>query len=1252
MLGFYIRTGILSIFFATLGLSVQAQVEINKAKLQQLAKDLEASNAILAKQIDALAKKNNWQKVIYGKHGEVAVLTGISETGMPEYTSTESNLFAANTTGASQLWNNAALGINVTGSSSFLTDKLAIWDGGPLRTTHTEFNNRVILRDNSVLGMSAHATHVAGTMMANGTNLAAKGMAFEAPNIHSYDFNNDAAEMAANSGYLLSNHSYGNIAGWNLSSSNVWEFYGEFNATEDYKFGYYDNKARYWDSLCILNPYYLPVKSAGNNRNVNGPAVGTAYNRFNANGQMASAGNYGGDLSPNNSYEIISTYGNAKNILTIGAVSLLPQGYTSAAEVAISSFSSYGPTDDGRIKPDLVAAGVGLTSLGANSDNAYDVLSGTSMSSPNATGSLLLLQELYRKETGNFLRAASLKGLAIHTTNEAGTNPGPDYIYGWGLLDVFKAAKVIKGRTTNHSIQETTISQGQTFSQNVIASGTGPLVATISWTEYSGRVFGSSEWLNNRTPQLVNDLDIRVISTTGTELPWKLNPASPSSAATKGDNVLDNVEKIEILNPIAGQQYEIRVTHKGTLRNNQQAFSLILSGIGGSAYCASTPSSNANSKITNVTFAGINKDGNTGCTTYSNFTDNQAAIGVGQTLPFSVTLGTCGTNVDKIAKIYIDWNGNGVFTDANELVATSSVINGATAFTGNIAAPQNIMPGTISRMRIVAAEQNVASNVTSCGTYNAGETQDFSIAFTKATTDIEVIEIIAPNSAACTNDSALIAVKVKNNGINSVTNIPVTVVIKDGAANTVATLNGQLSSTVNTDGTGTIYFSNYVNLSAASTYSYTAYASMAGEQNKLNDTLRITKTAAVSTAQVTSGSGQLCSANEVRLKAVKTGLSSDEVYWFDAATGGTAFATGADVISNVVTSNRMYYAGINDAKARVGFASKANVLALSGSGGNYGQFGPSVSISTSAPIIIERARMYFGNSGKIILSVVDATNGSTVSQTVLDVNATRGIPGTGTLADDPADMGVVMPLNLTIPAAGSYRITVSYLNGATIYRNNTIATNPYPFTATPLISITGNSATGGEAFYYYFYDMVVKPLGCKTAGARTAVTVGNLLTPTISNTGNVIACSEATGTYQWFLNGTAIGGATAQNYTAVANGNYVVVIEKGGCFFTSNTLPFTVTAITNVNPSAISMVVSPNPTTNTAVLRFKAAQRASASITIADAKGSTVYTNQFNVLANENVNKSIDVSTLANGVYTMRIQLDKKQYVKKLVIAK
>ena len=112
--------------------------------------------------------------------------------------------------------------------------------------------------------------------------------------------------------------------------------------------------------------------------------------------------------------------------------------YQSADDVQITSFSSWGPSDDGRIKPDLVGNGYNVYSTSHRHDSAYSVKSGTSMSGPNVAGSLLLLQEAYELKTGNFMRAASLKGLAIHTCREAGLHRGPDYRYGWGVLDTWK----------------------------------------------------------------------------------------------------------------------------------------------------------------------------------------------------------------------------------------------------------------------------------------------------------------------------------------------------------------------------------------------------------------------------------------------------------------------------------------------------------------------------------------------------------------------------------------------------------------------------------------------------------------------------------------------------------------------------------------------------------------------------------------------------------------------------------------------
>jgi len=88
----------------------------------------------------------------------------------------------------------------------------------------------------------------------------------------------------------------------------------------------------------------------------------------------------------------------------------------------------------------------------------------------------------------------------------------------------------------------------------------------------------AEEVTNNRTPSLMNDLDIRISDDGGTTFfPWKLDPTSPTAAATTGDNIVDNIEKVEIGG--ASGEYIIRVSHKGDLTDNLQVFSLIVTGI-------------------------------------------------------------------------------------------------------------------------------------------------------------------------------------------------------------------------------------------------------------------------------------------------------------------------------------------------------------------------------------------------------------------------------------------------------------------------------------------------------------------------------------------------------------------------------------------------------------------------------------------------------------------------------------------------
>ncbi|RZK28809.1 MAG: hypothetical protein EOO61_21540, partial [Hymenobacter sp.] len=240
------------------------------------------------------------------------------------------------------------------------------------------------------------------------------------------------------------------------------------------------------------------------------------------------------------------------------AVNPLPFGPAVSSDVSIAYFSSIGPTDDGRIKPDICGDGVNVISVGTTAADAYVAMSGTSMATPNVSGSIFLLQEYFaQKNSGNFMRAATLKGLVCHTAFDAG-NIGPDYIYGWGLLNATKAAQAITDNGVKSIISENTLAQGQTQTFNVVASGSGPLVATISWTDPAGTP-GAVGVVDDPSIKLVNDLDVRVTQSNTVFRPYILDPANPATAATTGDNIRDNIEQIYIANAVPGKSYTISI---------------------------------------------------------------------------------------------------------------------------------------------------------------------------------------------------------------------------------------------------------------------------------------------------------------------------------------------------------------------------------------------------------------------------------------------------------------------------------------------------------------------------------------------------------------------------------------------------------------------------------------------------------------------------------------------------------------------
>ena len=102
--------------------------------------------------------------------------------------------------------------------------------------------------------------------------------------------------------------------------------------------------------------------------------------------------------------------------------------------------------------------GTALYSTYDSADNAYNSISGTSMASPNVAGSLLLLQQYYKETYGSFMKAATLKGLALHTADDTDI-AGPDAKTGWGLLNTKVAAETITKKGFESWISEESFNQ-------------------------------------------------------------------------------------------------------------------------------------------------------------------------------------------------------------------------------------------------------------------------------------------------------------------------------------------------------------------------------------------------------------------------------------------------------------------------------------------------------------------------------------------------------------------------------------------------------------------------------------------------------------------------------------------------------------------------------------------------------------------------------------------------------------------------
>jgi Subtilase family len=470
---------------------------------------------------------------------------------------------------------------------------------GPPDATHQEFGGRLISHFAAGRTANDHATHVSGTIIAAGINPRAKGMAPTAT-LHAFDANVDdlITPKAAlpTFGSVADNNSWDYALSW---QSNVWygsgEYLGAYSALESAPY----------DALMRTAGEPLILHAAGNDAGEGNPSLSLPWsphkhynydtNQVDSHTFCYSQNGSGTDCvtaAPFNC-SVGVTYCETEKHLTHGpatTIGLLASAKNDVAVgalmddgVTIASFSSRGPTTDGRVKPELVAKGYKQFSTLPNNryTDGTDCACpgfGTSMSAPVVTGIAGLVAQQYRRTFGKTPTAPMLKTLLIAGADDLGP-AGPDFTFGYGLADAKASVDLILGDAGAGSrIRTGTIGNGQDVDIPMTLSATQKFRVVLGWFDPEVLLVPDNpddDPLADKT--LVNDLDLSVVDPTGaTVFPYVLSLTNPSALATRAPNHTDTTEEVEIVNAIPGTYHVIVHGAIGDSRSSTQDYVVVM----------------------------------------------------------------------------------------------------------------------------------------------------------------------------------------------------------------------------------------------------------------------------------------------------------------------------------------------------------------------------------------------------------------------------------------------------------------------------------------------------------------------------------------------------------------------------------------------------------------------------------------------------------------------------------------------------
>ena len=444
--------------------------------------------------------------------------------------------------------NNHNGGLDGTGEVGALSDS-------GLDQDHGDFNNRIrgiyhnYGPDNSAAdGNSGHGTHVSGTMVGDGSGDSSTRGVAPAATFHFYQLEHDSSGQLARWGSLYDMFRDSQQKNAHVQS-NSWGAQSSW--------GQYTSDSRSADSFLHDYDDFLVLFAAGNE------------------GSQGS--------------QSIAPPATAKNVLTVGASTTGRPGTASAGQVA--SFSSIGPTADGRIKPDIVAPGVQICSARAEEAQnpagwscssarhsgtttpLYMSADGTSTAAPVVGGAALLARQFLRTELSiSNPDSALIKAILINGARDIGTANIPNMDEGWGQLDLEESLYPYDGVIAKNIFYDTsqTLAPGLSYAYNYALDGSYGVDVTLVWNDQEG-----SSSATQSAARLVNDLDLTVTSPDGTT--YKGNDFANGFSTTGGSkDSLNNVERVRLSTGPAGD-WTISVAHAG---GSHQGYALVISAVG------------------------------------------------------------------------------------------------------------------------------------------------------------------------------------------------------------------------------------------------------------------------------------------------------------------------------------------------------------------------------------------------------------------------------------------------------------------------------------------------------------------------------------------------------------------------------------------------------------------------------------------------------------------------------------------------